>query len=187
MSPQAAGPVQFDGGACLEGIFVPATGSESFAQFVHPRGIFLSRPRTGINIPDMKRWRNYIVGLLLVTLPVSLWAAMAAPQLCGAGADLPQTQAVDDAHAHHAMNMPAAELQDEDAPGSRHHSDNGSTQPCCDTCLSACLASSLTAMNLSVASLESTASETHFDLVLAARFLPDPGYPSLYRPPISQI
>lgn len=148
----------------------------------------MSRLRTGINIPDMKRWRKYIVCLLLVTLPVSLWAAVAAPQRCDSGAGSSPEQPIADAHAHHGMAMPAVAQQEKEASaGMRYGSDHGSTEPCCDTCISACLASSLTAMNLSVATLQSAAIETHFNRVLAAHFLPGPSYPSLYRPPISQI
>lgn len=162
--------------------------AESFAQIICSRGIFLSRQRTGINIPDMKRWRNYIVCLLLVTLPVSLWAAVAAPQGCDSAADSAPEQPIGDAHAHHGMDMPAAAQQDKAGSGGMHNGSNhGSAEPCCDTCISACLASSLTAMNLSVATLQSAMAETHFNRVLAAHFLPGPSYPSLYRPPISQI
>ncbi|HKX57318.1 MAG TPA: hypothetical protein VJN01_14505 [Xanthomonadales bacterium] len=140
----------------------------------------------------MKRWRKYIVCLLLVTVPVSLWAAVAAPLDCdSAPAATPtaaQVQPSANPHAHHAKVTPAAELQDKEGSGSIHHNSNpGSAEPCCDTCISACLASSLTAMNLSVAALQSAAPETHFNQVKAARFLPGPSYPSLYRPPISQI
>jgi hypothetical protein len=136
----------------------------------------------------MKRWRKYIVCLLLVTLPVSLWAAVAAPQRCDSEAGSSKVQPMADAHAHHGMNMPADELQDQEGSGSIHHNSSPvSPEPCCDTCIAACLANSLTAMTLSVAALEPAAHETHFNRVLAARFLPGPSYPSLYRPPISQI
>jgi len=97
-------------------------------------------------------------------------------------------------HAHHGMAMDMTggmtggpESQPRMAATDSMKHDSSSAEPCCETCITVCLASSLSAVTLSVASLESAALETHFNLVLATRFLPDPSYPSLYRPPISQI
>src|SRR5688572_13108228 len=103
----------------------------------------LFRPPQALNIPDMKRWRKYIVCLLLVTLPVSLWAAVAAPQDCDTMRSTTPAagpmQPIANAHAHHGMDMPAAEPQDTERSSSIHHNISSvSTEPCCDTCISAC-------------------------------------------------
>ena len=52
----------------------------------------------------MKRWRKHIICLLLVTLPMSLWATVAAPHDCGKPAPAEQQQGTGE-HAHHAMQM----------------------------------------------------------------------------------
>jgi len=181
------------------GLLMKGTGKQLLAASRIFMGCFwgwlcLLRVLQGLNIPDMKRWRKYIVCLLLVTLPVSLWAGMSVPRDCASA----QTEALttepalpeSNDHAHHGMAIgmdsgsgaqPVAASTD----SMKHNS--SSTEPCCDTCITVCLASSLSAVTLTVASLEPAAFKTHLNRVVATRFQPGPSYPSLYRPPISQI
>ncbi len=137
-------------------------------------------------IPEVRTWRKYIICLLLVTIPMSLWAAVAAPQDCGLSQSSEQTQSDDDAHAHHDMGTsPPAEIDLGVSQGVPVNPD--APHDCCDFCLTACLASGHSVLNLPLAALEPLALPGHFNNTLASQFLPGPSYPSLYRPPISQI
>jgi hypothetical protein len=135
----------------------------------------------------MKRWRTHIICLLLVTLPASLWAAVAAPGNCSLAKPMQQAQADSTHQAHHGMAM---DMSDASNSGMGSHvqpgHDAGTLEPCCDTCVSACLANNLSALNLQLATLEPVEHGMHYRLDRATQFLAGPSYPSLYRPPISQ-
>jgi hypothetical protein len=132
----------------------------------------------------MKRWRKHIICLVLVTFPMSLWAAVAAPKVCDSMQAPAQAQTAGVGHAHHGSPM-----VDPEPVVDQHHPD--APDPCCDSCLyaclSACLAGNLSALSLSLATLQPAVHTTHYNLLRATQFLPGPSYPSLYRPPISHI
>lgn len=126
----------------------------------------------------MNRWRKHVICLLLVTFPVSLWAAVAAPEVCDSMQAQEQAQTTSVDHAHHGSHGT------DPAPAPEPHQP-GDSSPCCDTCLSACLASSLTVLELRLAVPEPVIPTVHYKLDRATQFLAGPSYPSLYRPPIA--
>jgi len=137
----------------------------------------------------MKRWRKHVICLLMVTFPMSLWAAVAAPQDCRSHQPVEQGEADANEHAHHGAPMGKGDGKDFTAIPDLEPDGQGpaSTSPCCDTCLSACLASGLSVLNLQLAVIEPVIPATHFKLDRATQFMPGPSYPSLYRPPITLI
>ncbi len=137
----------------------------------------------------MKRWRKHVTCLLMVTFPVSLWAAAAAPRDCSSHQPVEQVEAANSGHAHHGAPTGLDDSTDVPAgPGLEPDAQSpASNSPCCDTCLSACVASGLSALSLQGAVLEPVIPAMHFKLDRATHFLLGPSYPSLYRPPIAQI
>lgn len=143
-------------------------------------------------IPGMKRWRPWIIGLLLVTVPLSLWASVAAPADCASAMTPPASpapsQIQDDVHAHHGMDKGADATTDPETADSNHHDSRpGANEPCCDTCLSACLGSGHSLLPIPLTTVAPSTPDGHFSKTHASQVFPGPDYPSLYRPPISQI
>ena len=137
----------------------------------------------------MNAWHKCIICLLSVTLPVSLWAAVVVPQHMpgDCGMSTATEHLADDFKAHVGHDMGASgTVSMEHSP--EHQSPAAADESCCDaTCASACLATGLSALNLQAAALEPVVPGMHYKLDRDSRFLPGPSYPSLYRPPISQI
>ncbi|HET6565976.1 MAG TPA: hypothetical protein VFG52_11225 [Xanthomonadales bacterium] len=134
---------------------------------------------------------------------MSLWAAVAAPHDCSS------SQAADWAHPggseqeHHSSHrngdQSPAVMANPEMNHAMHHDSlhdmpqdalqggrSDATEPCCDTCWSACLAGNLTLLNLQLAELVPAIPAMHYKLDRAEQFMPGPSYPSLYRPPISR-
>lgn len=147
----------------------------------------LSCKHQGPKIPAMKLWRKSIICLLLLTVPLSLWAAVATPKDCSLDQPAEQTR-IDDmaAHAHHGMSPASSEMDDHDNSKSIPADPNAPCS-CCNACLAACLASGISVLNLQLQAVDSPAASNYFSKTLASPFLPGPSYPSLYRPPISRI
>jgi len=137
----------------------------------------------------MKPWRKIVFSLLMVTVPLSLWAAV--PSTCGQQADVQseipmEHESSGSGHAHHesgsaeADATPAAEPQSENSHASMNCD-------CCGDCMEACTMAGTTA--LQARQFESTANSTslHFAQTRNSQLRGGPDYPSLYRPPIAQI
>jgi len=147
----------------------------------------LSRTASESKIQSMNAWRKCIVCLLLVTLPVSLWAAVVVPEHppgdCGMSVATEGLASASKAHVGHDMGVSGSLAMDH---GPDHQTPTRD-EPCCDTtCASACLATGVSALNLQAAALEPVVHDMHYKLDRATHLLAGPSYPSLYRPPISQ-
>jgi len=135
----------------------------------------------------VKTWRKHVICLLLVTLPLSLWAAV--PEVCESMGESPTEQTAEhessgSGHAHHGPGSSAAAAPTAvDPEASSHPLDCD----CCSDCLEACTTSGTTAVQVPHMLTDTFHSELKFAQVRDSQFPNGPDYPSLYRPPISQI
>ena len=134
----------------------------------------------------MDSLRKSVIYLLVVTLPLSLWASVAS--LC----DTERSSAIEkisvDAHAHHGSseNVNHQELQVSANIKNANTSGASTDCPCCDDCVAIC---AMTAGSLLVSTsvLVDSLFDAHDRLIpLVVVFHQGPPRQSLFRPPISQ-
>jgi len=135
----------------------------------------------------MKSWHKQIICLLLVTLPLSLWAAV--PGVCesmGESATEPtaEHESSTGGHAHHGPDSPTAATSIEADPEPSSHPLDCD---CCSDCLEACTLSGTTAVQARHGLTDTSHSALKFTHAQDSQLPNGPDYPSLYRPPISQI
>jgi len=135
----------------------------------------------------VKTWRKHVICLLLVTLPVSLWAAV--PGVCESMAESPTEPAAEyesssSGHGHHGPDSStAATFIEADPEPSSHPLDCD----CCSDCLEACTMPGATAVQVRPLLTDTSHSALKFTQTQDSQLPNGPDYPSLYRPPISQI
>jgi len=125
----------------------------------------------------MKAVRKHLIYALLLALPLSSWAGLAA-QCVKDSQPLPmQASFVVDAHAHHAIGQPDSVVQqDEAAPVEC---------ACCGDCASMCPASSCNPAEITSQAFEISIAGDRRAKALADLFHASPAPHPLIRPPIA--
>jgi ferredoxin len=125
----------------------------------------------------MKPVRKHLIYVLLVALPLSSWAGLAA-QCVQDSELLPiQVSIVVDAHAHHANGLPDSVAQDDESASG--------DCACCGDCASICPASSCSPAEITSQAFEISIGGDSRAKALADLFHASPAPHPLIRPPIA--